>query len=428
MNKTKQMVVIGGGAAGFFGAVTAARAFPGSRVIILEKSNKLLSKVKISGGGRCNVTHACYERSRLVKSYPPGRKKPARSVHPVRRDHHRAVVRGRGVRLKTEPDGRMFPVTDNSQTIVDCLWPKPAPWAWKIRTGWGVKGIDKDPDTASVRHYRHGRRHGAGRPGAGSPRAATPTGGAYAWLERLGHRVMPPVPSLFTFNVPTSPLLDLAGVSVPEAVVKVSGTKLLQNGPLLVTHWGFSGPAVLKLSAWGARDLAGLDYRFQMQVNWVPGKNEDAVRADLSAYRDAHPKQTVAANPLYGLPQRLWKRLVEGAEIGEALRWADLPKKNLNKLIDALVHSTYHVDGKSTYKDEFVTCGGIAAGEVEWQTMESRRCPGLFFAGEILDVDGITGGFNFQNAWTTGYIAERTWEGNYYDGVRPWVEIRYRVT
>jgi hypothetical protein len=308
------------------------------------------------------------------------------------------------VRLKTEPDGRMFPITDNSQTIVDCLVAEARAVGVEVRTGWGVKSIHKDPEMGTFII--------TGTDGASlrADRVLVATGGnpnpaAYAWLERLGHRIMSPVPSLFTFNVPASPLLDLAGVSVPEAVVKVSGTKLVQNGPLLVTHWGFSGPAVLKLSAWGARDLAALDYRFEVQVNWVPGKNEDNVRADLSAYRDAHPKQTVTANPLYGLPQRLWKRLVEGAEIAEALRWADLPKKNLNKLVDALVHSTYRVDGKSTYKDEFVTCGGIASGEVDWQTMQSRRCPGLFFAGEILDVDGITGGFNFQNAWTTGYIA-----------------------
>jgi predicted Rossmann fold flavoprotein len=404
MNKTKQLVVIGGGAAGFFGAVTAARAFPESRVIVLEKSNKLLSKVKVSGGGRCNVTHACYERNRLVKSYPRGEKSLPGPFAQFDAGTTVQWFEGRGVRLKTEPDGRMFPVTDNSQTIVDCLLAEARAVGVDVRTGWGVKAIEKDPETGTFLIT------GTDDLSLRADRVLVATGGnpnpaAYAWLERLGHRVMSPVPSLFTFNVPASPLLDLAGVSVPEAAVKVSGTKLVQNGPLLVTHWGFSGPAVLKLSAWGARDLAGLDYRFQMQVNWVPGKNEDAVRADLAAYRDAHPKQTVAANPLYGLPQRLWKRLVEGAEIGEALRWADLPKKNLNKLIDALVHSTYRVDGKSTYKDEFVTCGGIAAGDVDWQTMESRRCPGLFFAGEILDVDGITGGFNFQNAWTTGYIA-----------------------
>ncbi len=236
-------------------------------------------------------------------------------------------------------------------------------------------------------------------------RGGSPIVYCYGWLENLGLRIITRVPSLFTFNVSVFDLTDLSGISVPEANLKISGTRLVQNGPLLITHWGFSGPAVLKLSAWGARELAEVGYRFHFQINWVPDQNEDAVRADLTLFRENNPKKLVTAHALYGLPQRLWKRLTEGSGITDTIRWADLPKKNLNKLIDRLVRSTYAVNGKSTFKEEFVTCGGISGGDVDWQTMESRQCPGLFFAGEVLDVDGITGGFNFQNAWTTGFLA-----------------------
>lgn len=404
MKEYKPIAVIGGGAAGFFGAVTAARTFPGQEVVLLEKTHKLLSKVKISGGGRCNVTHACYEPGQLVKSYPRGEKSLPVPFARFAATQTVEWFRQRGVPLKTEADGRMFPVTDDSQTVIDCLLTEARLTGVEIRKGWGVASVGQLPeDGGFLITSLEGDTLTAGR-------VLIATGGnpnlpSYGWLQKLGHHIMPPVPSLFTFNVPDSDLPDLAGISVPEASLKVAGSKLVQNGPLLITHWGFSGPAVLKLSAWGARELANTGYRFTLQINWVPQKNEDGVRADFSAYKEANPKKMVAAHPLYGLPQRLWKRLTEGAEIPESLRWADLPKKQTNRLIDRLVRSTYEVAGKSTFKEEFVTCGGIAAGDINWQTMESRRCPGIYFAGEVMDVDGITGGFNFQNAWTTGYLA-----------------------
>ncbi len=404
MKEPKIIAVIGGGAAGFFGAVTAARTFPDWEVVLLEKTHKLLSKVKVSGGGRCNVTHACYERSRLVRNYPRGEKTLPVPFARFAAGETVEWFEERGVRLKTEADGRMFPVTDDSQTIIDCLMAEARQTEVEIRKGWGVSGIEKLAESTGFRITSpDGAALHAGRVLIAT--GGSPNVNSYGWLEKLGHRIITPVPSLFTFNVPDSDLTDLSGISVPEANLKISGTRLVQNGPLLITHWGFSGPAVLKLSAWGARELAEVGYRFHFQINWVPDQNEDAVRADLTLFRENNPKKLVTAHALYGLPQRLWKRLTEGSGITDTIRWADLPKKNLNKLIDRLVRSTYAVNGKSTFKEEFVTCGGISGGDVDWQTMESRQCPGLFFAGEVLDVDGITGGFNFQNAWTTGFLA-----------------------
>jgi predicted Rossmann fold flavoprotein len=413
-NKSMQTIksrvaVIGGGAAGFFGAITCAQTFPEAEVVLLEKSNKLLAKVRISGGGRCNVTHACYENSRLVKYYPRGSKA---LLSPFAQFSTGDTVRwfeSRGVKLKTEADGRMFPITDSSETIVDCLYGEARRSGIRIQTGCGVREIIPlhkagDAETRFELHLPNGSVMTCNKvliATGGNPNASS-----YDWL-RIGekHAVLSPVPSLFTFNTPDSPFLELAGVSVQNSLVKIAGTRLQQTGPVLFTHWGFSGPAILKLSAWGARELHALNYQFQLLINWMPDYNEETLRIFLQDYRDKNPKKLVSAHPMEGLPLRLWKKLTEQAGIPEECRWAELPKKNLNRLIDLLTRSSFAVNGKSTFKEEFVTCGGIGLENIDLQTMESKHCKGLFYAGEVLDIDGITGGFNFQSAWTTGYIA-----------------------
>ncbi|MBC7922839.1 MAG: NAD(P)/FAD-dependent oxidoreductase [Ferruginibacter sp.] len=408
-----KIVVIGGGAAGFFGAITGAETFPDHQVTVLEKSRHLLSKVRISGGGRCNVTHANSQPRQFAQHYPRGNQVMPSLLQQF--DAARTVdwFRDRGVALKTEPDGRLFPVTDQSETIVQCLVQAAQRAGVQVRTSCGVKAVTTSPnDPRFSVHLLDDTMLAADRvliATGGHPQAQ-----GYDWLANLPpappSAIQLPVPSLFTFHTPTSPLLELAGVSVPKVVVKIEGTPLTQEGPLLLTHWGFSGPSILKLSAWGARALHERQYRFTLLVNWLPHYHGENLREKLTEMRTQHRKKTVAAQVFSGeeagrLPQRLWRKLVAQAGIGEELRWADLPNKNLNKLTEALTRSRFAVAGKSTYKEEFVTCGGVSLSEIDPRTMESRHCPGLYFAGEVLDIDGVTGGFNFQSAWTTGYIA-----------------------
>ncbi|QHT65643.1 NAD(P)/FAD-dependent oxidoreductase [Rhodocytophaga rosea] len=404
-----RIVVIGGGAAGFFGAITCAQTFPETEVVLLEKSNKVLAKVRISGGGRCNVTHACYENSRLVKHYPRGSKA---LLSPFAQFSTSDTIRwfeDRGVKLKTEADGRIFPVTDSSETIVDCLYGEARRHGVHIQTSCGVREIiplhqAEAEETGFELHLLNGSVLTCNKVLIAT--GGNPNADSYEWL-RIGEKLtlLSPVPSLFTFNTPDSAFLELSGVSVQHCLVKIAGIKLQQTGPVLFTHWGFSGPAILKLSAWGARELHALNYQFQVFINWLPDYNEETLRTYLLDYREKNLKKQVAANPVEGLPQRLWKKLTEQAGIPEDGRWADLPKKNLNRLIDLLTRSSFKVNGKSTFKEEFVTCGGIGLENINLQTMESKFVKGIYYAGEVLDIDGITGGFNFQSAWTTGYIA-----------------------
>ena len=403
------IVVIGGGAAGFFGAITAAETFPDATVTILEKTRTVLNKVRISGGGRCNVTHACFDNRQLVKHYPRG-EKPLRNL--LNQFDAATTVRwfeNRGVALKTEADGRMFPATNTSETIVDCLLGTARKLGIAVRTSCGVSALTQQPDhTGWQLTLLDGSTLRADR-------VLVATGGypqlpSYDWLPDQAEPLLSPVPSLFTFNVPESPLLPLAGVSVPDAGVSIigestRGTKQEQRGPLLLTHWGFSGPAVLRLSAWAARELADAHYRFTLRVNWVPTLNDNTLRAALQDFRQQNGRKQVSSQNPFGLPLRLWQAMVQESGIADEQRWADLPAKPLNRLADRLTNSHFQVMGKSTFKDEFVTCGGIALGSLHPQTLESKAQPGLFFAGEVLDVDGITGGFNFQSAWTTGYVA-----------------------
>ncbi len=396
------IVVIGGGAAGFFGAITAAETVPNATVTILEKNRTVLNKVRISGGGRCNVTHACFDNRQLVKHYPRG-EKPLRSL--LTYFDASATVQwfeGRGAPLKTEADGRMFPTSNTSETIVSCLLNTARRLGIQIRTSCGVSTLTKTTTGWHIRLLTDET--------LSADRVLIATGGypqlsAYNWLPEQTESLQSPVPSLFTFNVPDSPLLALAGVSVADAGLSVVGTKQEQRGPLLLTHWGFSGPAVLRLSAWAARELATAQYQFTLRVNWVPTLNEHSLRSQLQEFRQQNGRRQVSSQNPFGLPARLWQAFTAEVGIAAEQRWADLPAKLLNRLIEQLTNSQFQVTGKSTFKDEFVTCGGIDINSLHAQTLESKAYPGLFFAGEVLDVDGITGGFNFQNAWTTGYIA-----------------------
>ncbi|PVY42514.1 BaiN/RdsA family NAD(P)/FAD-dependent oxidoreductase [Pontibacter virosus] len=400
------IVVIGGGAAGYFGAIACAQANPKAQVTILEKSNKLLSKVRVSGGGRCNVTHHCFTPSVFAQHYPRGGKQLKEAFKTFGATETVEWFERRGVKLKAEADGRMFPVTDNSQTIIDCLQREATKAGVEVKTGIAVERIVPQPEkkgyTLSLNNNRELQADRVLVSSGGNPKSQN-----YDWLRALGHSIQEPVPSLFTFNVPGSPLKELQGIAVPQARVRIAGQKLEYSGPLLITHWGYSGPAVLKLSAWGARLFHGINYRFTALVSWMHDQTEENLREQLQGFRQAHPKKIVTTNPLFGLPQRLWKALTGIAGIGDEVKWAELPAKNTNKLVEALLRLPVEVDGKTTFKEEFVTCGGIDLSQVNMKTMESCLHPGLYFAGEVLDVDGITGGFNFQAAWTTGYLAGR---------------------
>jgi predicted Rossmann fold flavoprotein len=403
MNK-KRLIVIGGGAAGFFCAVNAARLNPQLEVIILERSNKLLSKVKVSGGGRCNVTHACYSIAEMIKKYPRGSAFLKKSFHHFFTNDTIAWFAHRGVTLKTEADGRMFPTTDNSQTIIDCLMKEANKYQVEIRMNKEVKGIYAADEKWNV-EMNNGATLTADlicMASGGYPKLVQ-----YDWIKRSDHAVEEPVPSLFTFNMPGNSITALMGVAVENAAVKIIGSKLSESGPLLITHWGMSGPAVLKLSAWGARELAKANYTFLILVNWIPGFNENSLRDKMQQLRFELAAQKIVNRNPFALPNRLWEYLLAQSGIHPDLRWADLPAKEQNKLIKNLCAQEFAVKGKTTFKEEFVTAGGIELNEIDFNTMQSKKHAGLFFAGEIINVDGITGGYNFQNAWTTGWIAAK---------------------
>ena len=404
--KDKTLVVIGGGAAGFFCAINAARIHPNLKVILLEKSSKLLSKVKISGGGRCNVTHACYSVNELIKYYPRGSAFLKKSFHHFFTVDTINWFSERGVNLKTETDGRMFPESNTSQTIIDCLLNEANKYRVEILMNSDAKSIEviRENDNTSFDILISGNRKITAK------YICIASGGfskpdQFNWLTNLGHSIEKPVPSLFTFNIPNNKITELMGITVPEVSVKISGTKLQQNGPLLITHWGLSGPAILKLSAWGAREFADCNYNFTAMVNWLPDYNENTLREKILQLRFELASQKIYNRNPFALPSRLWEHILKTCSIAEELRWADLPAKEQNKLIKMLCTQEFFVKGKTTFKEEFVTAGGINLSEVDSNTMQSKIISGLFFAGEILNIDGVTGGFNFQNAWTTGWLA-----------------------
>lgn len=394
--------MIGGGAAGFFGAIACAEAHPHTQVILLEAGRQLLAKVRISGGGRCNVTHACFDPALVAQNYPRGNRALRGPLSRFQPRHTVEWFAAHGVKLKTEADGRMFPVTDNSETIIDCLIQAAQQAGVKIRTEAPVAKISK-LDTEFVVQLKSGEELRCDR--LLLTTGSNPQG--YQIAKNLGHKVEPPVPSLFTFNVLDSQLRELAGVAADPVHLRllVSDNKPLeQTGPLLITHWGLSGPAVLKLSAWGARILYGQSYQATLRVNWLPQHNGESLHQALLSAKAESPRKAIAANPI-SLSRRLWQYLCDRAGIGVEKRWAELSKKDLNQLVAELTQGRYPIQGKGIFKDEFVTCGGVSLKEVDFKTLESRCCSGLYFAGEILDIDGITGGFNFQNAWTTAWLA-----------------------
>ena len=399
-----QIIVIGGGAAGFFAAITCAQTHPHTRVTLLEAGKYPLGKVKISGGGRCNVTHACFDPHQLVQYYPRGNKALRGAFSRFQPQDTVAWYADRGIKLKTEADGRMFPTTDDSETIVRCLLDAAAAAGVKIQTGEAVAEISPQQPSGWTVSLKSGQILTADRVLLAT--GSNPS--AYKWAQQLGHPISTPVPSLFTFNIPDPRLANLAGVSVKSATVKLATTgkhPLTQTGALLVTHWGVSGPAVLKLSAWGARFIAESRYQVPMTIDWLPDYRIDKLRELILAVKSQLPQKTIQNSCPVPLPHRLWESLTSYIGITAGDRWAGLANKTLDRLIQELNRGEYQITGKGVFKEEFVTCGGVDLKSVNFQTMESKICPGLYFAGEILDIDGVTGGFNFQSAWTTGYLA-----------------------
>lgn len=401
-----RVAIIGGGAAGFFAAIQAKTNFPESQVILFEKSQKFLSKVKISGGGRCNVTNGCSDVNELCKAYPRGGKKLKKAFHIFNTTDTIAWFESRGVPLMTQDDGCVFPISQNSQSIIDCFLDEVRRLKIDIQLGMGVKKLQPIDNqialTFTKDHHEPQRFDKVIIATGGSPKRS-----GLEWLEELGHKIEDPVPSLFTFNMPSESITSLMGIVVKNTLVKIQGEKLNSDGPLLITHWGMSGPAILKLSAFGARMLADKNYEFKVQVNWVDEKNNALVFDHLSALSSAHQKKMVSNIKPYGLQERLWHFLLQKCDITLEKRWGDLGSKSLNKLVNILTNDVYAVKGKTTFKEEFVTCGGVSLGSIDMATMESKVIPNLYFAGEVMDVDAITGGYNFQGAWATGYLAGR---------------------
>ena len=399
---------MGGGAAGFFAAITCAEANPNLSVTILERGKSVLEKVRISGGGRCNLTHACFQPKPLTKFYPRGEKPLLSPFYQFQCKDTVEWFESRGVKTKVEADGRMFPVTDRSQTVIDCLLGAAQKAGVRVLTSTRVTKISLATDdsaqwiiTTPATDYR-------------ADKLMLATGSnpkMWAMLQEIGHQTIAPVPSLFTFNIKDERIKDLAGLSVPNALVKVTGTKLEASGPLLITHWGLSGPGVLKLSAWGARILNEKQYDFNLQVNWLGKINYNEAAQQLAKIKEENRLRLVIKYPQFDLPRRLWQRMISAAGIEEDRKWADLAKKQFNKLVTELTQGTYAVKGKSTFKDEFVTAGGVLLKEVDFKTFKSKNLPNLFFAGEVLNIDAVTGGFNFQAAWTGGWLAGNAMAG-----------------
>ena len=398
MNSKYNIIIIGGGAAGFFTAINLVEKNPKLKVAILERGKNVLEKVRISGGGRCNVTHACFVPNDLVKFYPRGERELKGPFHQFCSGDTIEWFEKHGVELKIEEDGRMFPVSDSSQTIIDCFLNATQKLKIDILTGHSVQELYQGENYWKISTNQD----------VFSCQKVIMTTGSnpkiWELLQSLGHSIVPPVPSLFTFNIKDFRIKDLMGVAT-NAAVKVKNSKLNATGPLLITHWGMSGPGILRLSAWGARELAEKKYHFAIQVNWIPGYFFDEIVEELKIIKEENAKKLVTKYAQFNLPKRLWESLTKAATILEETKWADVNKKQLHLLAEQLTNGEFQVNGKSTFKEEFVTAGGIDLKEVNFKTMESKILPNLYFAGEILNIDAITGGFNFQNAWTDGFIA-----------------------
>lgn len=402
-----KVAIIGGGAAGFFAAIHAKQNHPKAVVVIFEKSQKLLAKVKVSGGGRCNVTNACQLINTLCKAYPRGGKNLKKVFQVFSTQDTVKWFEERGVPLYTQADQRIFPRSDNSQSIVDCLMQQTQRLKIKIELGVNIVEIKPKGNQLALYFLKHKQAPAVFDKVivacGGSPKRS-----GLQWLEKLNHQIEDPVPSLFTFNLsktPKIPITELMGLAVDPVQVHIQGTKLKASGPLLITHWGFSGPAILKLSAFGARILSATNYQFNVQINWVDESNNHTVYQYLNTLTEAHPNKILSSIKPYTLPNRMWQYLLDRCDLSQQKKWNELGKKGLNKLTHILCNDTYAIKGKTTFKEEFVTCGGISLQSVDLNTMQSKECKNLYFAGEILDIDGITGGYNFQAAWSTGFIA-----------------------
>ena len=396
------IAIIGGGAAGFFSAINAKENYPKSNVVIFEKSQKVLSKVKVSGGGRCNVTNGCSSVNELIKAYPRGGKKLKKIFKEFNTTDTIKWFEAKKTPLYVQEDGRVFPKTDQSQTIINCLFKEIRRLSIYLELGTKIEKIEKVKDAIKLtfKSKEPQKFHKVIVATGGSPKIK-----GMEWIKELGHKIEPPVPSLFTFNMPNENIKKLMGLVVEKTIVNIQGTKLKSDGPLLVTHWGMSGPAILKLSAFGAKILHEKKYDFNIQVNWVNEVNNEKVANQLKEIIKNNPKKLISNIKPYLLPERLWDFIIEKSLLEKDKRWEELGNKGVNKLVSILTNDIYCVKGKTTFKEEFVTCGGVSLEDVNLNTMESKRCPGLYFAGEILDIDAVTGGYNFQAAWSTGFIA-----------------------
>jgi predicted Rossmann fold flavoprotein len=397
MNQNFDIIIVGGGAAGFFTAINIVEKNPKLKVAILERGAEVLNKVRISGGGRCNVTHACFEPNELVKFYPRGEKELRGPFHQFCSGDTIEWFDKHGVELKIEPDGRMFPVSNSSQTIIDCFLKATQKLGIAVLTGQSVQSIFKKDTVWKVETQSENYL---------AEKLILATGSnpkVWEMLQNFGHAIISPVPSLFTFNIKDSRIKELPGVAA-QVTVKVKDTKLTSTGPLLITHWGMSGPAILKLSAWGARILHDKNYQFTIFVNWLNDEETTDVEKKLKDLKQEHAKKSVSKKSPFELTNRLWESLVLASGIEVETKWADLSKIQLQNLANQLTNGTFQVNGKSTFKEEFVTAGGINLKEINFKTMESKLNENLYFAGEIVNIDAITGGFNFQNAWTSGFI------------------------
>jgi predicted Rossmann fold flavoprotein len=394
--------IIGGGAAGFFSAISLAQKNPDADISIYDSSKQFLRKVKISGGGRCNVTHSCFEPKELAQFYPRGEKELKGAFYTWQPRDTVDWFEDRGVQIKTEDDGRMFPVSDNSQSIIDCLQRQVMKNGVVLCEGVGVKSLLYEEEKFTL-GFSNGmsKRFDRVCVATGSMKSSSLT----TSLEKLGHTIEPLAPSLFAFDIKDERLTELAGIAVKNASVCILPKGKIQTGPVLITHRGLSGPAILKLSAWEARQLNGLNYEFQIELNWLGNSNESDLKNIFSRYRNQHGQQFIRKKVFESLPKRLWEKILKHLKINESMQWAQLPKKIETRLIRELISTRFQVSGKTMNKEEFVTCGGVSLKEVNFKKMESRIIPNLYFAGECLDYDGITGGFNFQGAWTTGYVA-----------------------
>lgn len=406
MNDRYDVAIIGGGASGFFSACQLIKQKPDAKIVILEKSQKTLSKVRISGGGRCNVTHDAAYNSDLIKNYPNGRSFLKRVFKSFSVKDTIYWFEDHNVPLKIEEDGRMFPTSNSSESIIKVLNANSIDKGIELVTSFDVVSIVPNKEGVLIRSRKDVEIQCSHLiiASGGYPKESQ-----FSWIKDLGHQINPPVPSLFTFNVPVGGLDHLQGLSVKQANVKIVGESLSYDGPLLITHWGISGPSVLKLSAWGARILHKKSYDFSILINWVGTEaTESTILQQLEAYQQSHPKRSIHSNALFDLPSRLWVELMNRAEISSELNYQDIGRKSLNKMLEVLFRLPLKVTGKTTYKEEFVTSGGVLLDEIDQSSMQSKLVPNIYFTGEVLDIDGITGGFNFQAAWSTAYLAAKS--------------------